>query len=319
MNDPDPLREKIDALPREIAPARDLWPEIQARLGAPVEPALRRRWRLPLAIAAALILAAMLHWLRPAPIHAASWAVDALAGAPQVNRSVIAGPARLTVGGWLETDATSRARVLVGSIGEVSVEPNSRLRLVDVSPDNHRLELARGTMRALIWAPPRLFFVETPSATAIDLGCAYTLTVDDHGTGTLEVTSGYVALEHGGRESIIPAGLRCLTRSGSGPGTPFSVNAPPEFTRALNRFDTGDRTALDAVVAGAGEGDTVTLWHLLNRAPAAARGAVFDRLATFSPVPAGVTREGILAGDAAMRTRWAADLGLLAYGPGSKL
>ena len=341
MNDsePNPLRDQLAALPREIPPARDLWPGIQARVERPWSPAappeadkldpktlsptepiaLRstcstfRRFRIPLAIAAAITLAATLHWLRPASEPAASWAVASLAGSPQVDRTAIASSARFHVGDWLETDATSRAKVTVGTIGEVSLEPNSRLRLVNASTTDHRLELARGTISALIWAPPRLFFVETPSATAVDLGCAYTLTVDDHGAGVLEVTSGYVALEHGGRESIIPAGLMCRTRPGAGPGTPFAIGAPAEFRQALDRFDTGDATALAQVVTGAGVEDTITLWHLLARASAAQLGPVFDKLASLQPAPAGVTREGILAGDAAMRTRWAADLGLHAY------
>ena len=41
------------------------------------------------------------------------------------------------------------------------------------------------------------------------------------------------------------------------------------------------------------------------------------RIAIVDPT-AGVTREGILAGDAAMRTRWATDLGLHAYRSGTK-
>ena len=329
MNDPIPpsLRDQLAALPREIEPARDLWPEIQAQLSQ-VEPALRagltraergfhRRWRLPLALAAAFALAATLHWLRPAA-PGASWAVSPLAGAPRVDHTVFSGPARLKEGGWLETDGQSRAQVTVGTIGEVNVEPNSRLRLVNASPTDHRLELARGTISALIWAPPRLFFVETPSATAIDLGCAYTLTVDDAGLGVLEVTSGYVALEHQGRTSIIPAGLKCLTRPGAGPGTPFAADAPTEFRAALGRFDAGDPSSLTTVVTAAGPSDAVTLWHLLDRAPAAARGAVFDKLTAFQPAPVGVTREGILSGDPAMRERWALDLGLWPLGAKKK-
>lgn len=325
MNDsePNPLRDQLDRLPREIPPARDLWPEIQAQverldpktLSSVAPSALRatrstfRRWRLPLAIAAALSLAATLHWLRPAA-PSASWAVMSLAGAPRVDRNTFTGPARLHEGDWLETDGSSRAKVTVGAIGEVNIEPNSRLRLVKASASDHRLELARGTMSALIWAPPRLFFVETPSATAVDLGCAYTLTVDDDGAGVLAVTAGYVALERAGRESIIPAGLMCLTRPNAGPGTPFAVHAPREFRQALESFDAGNLPALDQVVAAAGTDDTVTLWHLLARAPADARGAVFDKLATLQPAPDGVTREGILTGDAAMRARWGQELGL---------
>jgi hypothetical protein len=39
----------------------------------------------------------------------------------------------------------------------------------------------------MIWAPPRLFFVDTPSAVAADLGCSYTLEVKDDGAGVLRV------------------------------------------------------------------------------------------------------------------------------------
>src|SRR5207344_3028121 len=99
------------------------------------------------------------------------------------------------------------------------------------------LELAHGTLSALIWAPPRLFFVDTPSATAVDLGCAYTLTVDDAGAGLLRVTAGYVALEHEGRETVISRGQMCATRRGAGPGTPFVADAPAPLRRALDRFD----------------------------------------------------------------------------------
>jgi hypothetical protein len=234
-----------------------------------------------------------------------------LTGTPQIGRLALAGPGRFAVGQWLETDSSSRATVSVGRIGEVKLEPNSRLRLVNTSATNHRLELARGTMSALIWAPPRLFFVETLAATAIDLGCAYTLTVDDNGAGTLRVTSGYVALEHAGRESIIPAGLMCRTRPGAGPGTPLAVNAPPELRSALDRFDTGNASALDQVLTLAGDGDAIMLWHLLGRTSATARGAVFDKLASFVPPPEGVTRAGILAGKKDMRDRWGEELGLL--------
>lgn len=321
--DPDPLREQIAALPREITPVRDLWPEIQARVEqlaprtlAPAEPstwrsarAAARRFRLPLAAAAGLVIAALGWWRAPA---GPSWSVAAVSGAPRVGHRPVPAQARLRIGQWLETDASSTARIEVGGIGEVRLEPNSRLRLVNAAATDHRLQLERGRLAALIWAPPRLFFVETPSATAIDLGCAYTLTVDDRGVGVIEVTAGYVALEHAGRESVVPAGLSCLTHPGSGPGTPFATDATAEFRTALNRFDAGDRTALDAVVTAAGSADVVTLWHLLARAPETARGAVFDKLASLQPAPGGVTREGIVAGDAAMRDRWAPGLGLLA-------
>ena len=41
----------------------------------------------------------------------------------------------------------------------------------------HCLRLAHGRLSARVTAPPRLFVVDTPAATAIDLGCAYDLAV----------------------------------------------------------------------------------------------------------------------------------------------
>ena len=92
-------------------------------------------------------------------------------------------------------------------------------------------------MSARIWAPPRLFFVDTPSAVAADLGCAYTLEVDENGGSLLRVTSGWVALQLKDRESIVPAGAACETQPGIGPGTPYFEDAPTVFREALRKID----------------------------------------------------------------------------------
>jgi predicted anti-sigma-YlaC factor YlaD len=312
------LRAKTAGLPRAIAPARDLWPSVLTQLeeetdNSPARLSTFRQWWPRTALAAAACIAfaiVILQTLRP---EAAGWSVSTLAGAPRVDDKAIAGSHTWRVGQWLETDATSRAQFEVGTIGEVELEPNSRLRLLETAPADHRIELARGTLHALIWAPPRLFFVETVSATAIDLGCAYTLNVDAGGIGMLEVTSGYVALEHGDRSAIVPAGMACLTRPQIGPGTPFATDASAEFRSALDQFDTGAEgdAALHALLTAARPDDAVTLWHLLARTTSEQRGVLFDKLSGFSPPPAGVGRAGIVDGDKAMLDRWALKLGLM--------
>ena len=80
------------------------------------------------------------------------------------------------------------------------------------------MALDRGTIHARIWAPPKLFFVDTQAAVAVDLGCAYTLQVDEKGDGLLRVTSGWVGLEREGRDTYIPEGAVCATRSEHRPG-----------------------------------------------------------------------------------------------------
>ncbi|HYJ46057.1 MAG TPA: FecR domain-containing protein [Pyrinomonadaceae bacterium] len=242
----------------------------------------------------------------PPPAPFAAWEVARLEGAPRVGAERIEGSGRLAVGEWLETDATSRAQLNVANIGRVEIEPNSRVRLVGTSQTEHRLALARGQLHATISAPPRLFIVETPSAVAVDLGCSYTLKVDGAGSSILHVTSGWVALELKGRESVVPAGAVCVTRPGKGPGTPYFDDASKRFQAALARLDfqQGGMSALKVVLSEAREYDTLTLWHLLSRVPGMERERVYERMAALIPPPQGVTREGVMKLDKGMLDLW---------------
>ncbi|HEX6717312.1 MAG TPA: hypothetical protein VF088_09375, partial [Pyrinomonadaceae bacterium] len=166
-----------------------------------------------------------------------------------------------------------------------------------------------GKMSARIWAPPRLFFVNTPSAVAADLGCAYTLEVDDAGSSLLHVTSGWVALELKDRESIVPAGAACETRPVLGPGTPYFEDSSAAFREALKKVDfdsdAGARSAaLVSMLGQARTRDTLTLWHLLARVDGEDRVRVYDTMAALAPPPVGVTREGILRLDQQMLDTW---------------
>jgi hypothetical protein len=163
-------------------------------------------------------------------------------------------------------------------------------------------------MSARIWAPPRLFFVDTPSAVAADLGCAYTLEVTKDGASLLHVTSGWVALQLKDRESMVPAGAACQTRPGVGPGTPYFEDASEEFRNALVKFDfehdSIGPSQLHVLLNAARPRDSLTVWHLLFRTSEAERGEVYDRLAQLAPPPNGVTREGILKLDKQMMETW---------------
>jgi hypothetical protein len=239
------------------------------------------------------------------------WEVVRLDGSPRIASAPIDEKGRLALGEWLETDNSSRAQIEVGSIGEVEIDPNTRVRLVTAKPTEHRLELARGKMSARISAPPRLFFVDTPSAVAADLGCAYTLEVDDNGAGILHVTMGWVALQLKGRESMVPAGASCATRPGIGPGTPYFEDASDMFRTALSKFDFEPENkswsttpTLDVLLDQARPRDSLTLWHLLSRVEGTDRERVYDRLAVLVAPPDGVTRAGVLQLNEEMLQRW---------------
>ncbi len=297
----------------EVAAPPMLWAEIEEQLERLQEQQTvireslsRQRFRLlqfftppRLAIAASLVLvcavvASVIIYRR---WNVASWEVVRLAGAPKIAASKMHDTDKIAEGQLLETDDKSRARITVGSIGQVDVDPNSRVTLISTKLTEQRLAIERGRLEARISAPPRIFFVDTPSAQAVDLGCAYTLTVDDAGRTLLHVTSGWVAMETAGHEAKVPAGAMCETRPQSGVGTPYFSDATKAFKEALTKidFENGGADTLKILLAEARPRDTLTLFNLLYRVDVAERPAVYEKLAGYIAPPDGVTREGVIA------------------------
>ncbi len=267
-----------------------------------------RVWPGALAAAAAVFFCAGLAWwgwIGPA----GSWRVARWSG-PSAQRPSPEAGHRLGVGDWLETDQGSHALLQAAGLGQIVVEPGSRLRLVASSLRDQRIALARGKIVATISAPPRLFSVETSSARTVDLGCEYTLSVEPGGATRVAVSRGWVEMSWGGRSAIVPAGYADATRPGRGPGTPWIDGAPPALLAALERFDSGrDAAALDEILALARPADALSLWHLLSRTEGGSRERVYDALARLSPPPPGVTRAAALALDADALELWRFEMG----------
>jgi hypothetical protein len=219
---------------------------------------------------------------------------------------------RLRAGQVVETGALNKAAIESQFTGHVDVEPHSRLRVIASRENEQRFSLERGTIHALIWAPPGRFVVDTPSSKTIDLGCRYTLQVSDDGTGLVSVETGWVAFEWQRHEAFIPAGAACVTRPKLGPGTHWFSDAPEALKSALSKFDTGgNREALSAALNAARERDALSVWHLMARTQGTDRGQAFDRFATLVKLPPTLSREAVLRGDAeAVDAAWnALDLG----------
>lgn len=235
------------------------------------------------------------------------WEVETIAGTPLKNV--------LAVGETLETGSDSRAMITVADIGNVEVSPNSRVKLVASEQTERRLSLEKGALQATILAPPRLFIVDTPSAVAVDLGCAYRLEVDENGNSKLRVTSGFVSLERDGRESIVPAGGMAITKKGKGIGTPYYEDASAQFQKALFKFDfeNGANKSLKTILSEAREKDALTLWHLLWRTKGTDREQVFETLNGLVKLPECCTKEGILKLDERMMGIWQREIGIAWY------
>ena len=273
--DPVPELQRLEHLLRPLGdPATPLR---RAQLQA------RRNWPLALAAAVALVCAGL--YFRP---HTApAW------DTPQ-------GP--LYLGQWL--NVTEPTQIQVASIGNLTVAPGSRLRIESSRAGNYRARLEYGKLDALILAPPRQFFVDTPSALAVDLGCAYSLEVDRTGETRVSVRSGWVAFEKKGEEVFIPAGAHCRTSPAFGLGVPLYHDAPAALQASVTRFEESREVHLPQ---GLRPKDGLTLWHLLRRVTPAQRAQVFDHFARVVNVPATVSRDRVLSGDhQAIDSLWSA-------------
>ena len=318
--EPDPEVQKLENLlgryrHNQPAPAFD---QIAVEKPAP------RRWSFPafrfsfqLAAVAAVLLIGITTFVvfraRQSRDSGPAWEIARIAGAPRVgwhSLSANSETAKLKVGQTLVTDNSSRASITLDETGRIEVDPASRLRVLASGPSRKRLSLERGTIHATIWAPPGEFVVDTPSAVAVDLGCVYTLHVDDSGAGLLRTTMGWVGFKLHGHEAFIPAGAVCATRPRIGPGTPYFEDASPSFREALARFDFAKITPqerkalLGTLLSDARKEDALALWHLLSRVSDVERPGVYDRLAALAPPPPGVAREGILRLDPKMMDSW---------------
>jgi len=322
--EPDPEIQRLEALLGKFRHDRPapVFPEIVSDSRWKFFP-----WRVGLfpalataaaAVAAIAVLIYLVPGRKPAPATVAGWDVSRVEGTPRIGPEAISGKggmSRLRVGQILETDPQSRASLQAEDTGQIEVEPNTRLRLLTMNAGLKRVALDRGTIHAYIWAPPGQFVVDTPSAMTVDLGCAYTLQVDDSGVGLVRTSLGWVGFKLNGHESFIPAGAACATRPKVGPGTPYFEDATLDFRSALARFDFEDSTPQEragdlAIVLGeARQRDALTLWHLLARVDESQRVLVYDHLAKLAHAPAGITKEGILRLDQPMLDRWWNELG----------
>ena len=321
---PDPEIQRLETLLRKFRHNRPA-PEFP-------ELARERRWKfLPhwmglfpaLATAAAAVAAiAVLIHLAPgrklAPPTLAGWDVSRVEGTPRIGLEAISGKegmSRLRVGQILETDPQSRASLQSDDTGQIEVDQSTRLRLLTMNAGLKRVALDRGTIHAYIWAPPGQFVVDTPSAMTVDLGCAYTLHVDDSGVGLVRTSLGWVGFKLNGHGVLHPRRAACATRPKVGPGTPYFEDATSDFRDALARFDFEDSTPqqraddLAIVLGEARKRDALTLWHLLARVDESQRALVYNHLAKLAPPPSGITKEGILRLDQPMLDRWWNELG----------
>jgi ferric-dicitrate binding protein FerR (iron transport regulator) len=308
---PDPELERLERLLSPLAHAAPL-DETRLERG-------RRRGRRPwlvggvvIAVAAAAALVLLALWPGAAPrdpggayacgANATGFAFTARGGSVSCGgASVPAGV--LPVGGVLDTGA-HQAELAIANIGRAELGAQTRVRLDRTSPQRHQLFLERGRMHARVSAPPRIFAVGTPGAHVTDLGCEYTLEIDETGAGSITVLSGKVELESGGGAIVVvPHGARARLLAGRRAGLPLMEGAAPALAEAARGYEQGDPGALPRLLAAATPDDAITVANLARVAPPSLRPAVLERLDQIFRIPAPHTLAEALA-DPAVLDAW---------------
>lgn len=263
----------------------------------------RTHWQIwAPALAGAMLLAIVAVWLVtqfPGP----EWKVVSIEGKATVSNVASRKAERLGRGTVIETEDGGHMTLDVGRLGRVDLGPNTRLELLQTTSGREEARLDRGTIHAEVTAPPYVFLVHTPSAYALDMGCAYTLTVNPDGSGLLEVTEGWIQFQHNWIQSMVPAGAQAEMKPGYGPGAPYFSDTPQKLREALSivNFDfdhpEARSQALTVVMAEARTRDAFTLLNLVRRVAPEDRGRLYDRLVEFLPAPPGVSRQRVIDGD----------------------
>jgi hypothetical protein len=200
-----------------------------------------------------------------------------------------------------------RMRLVSRAVGTIDVAENTTLRVLETRHRQHRLELTSGTIHARTFSPPGAFAIQTPRASAIDLGCEYVLSIGPTGQGTLHVIAGWVQLTHEWTESVVPGGSEAVIGPDGELSAPYFDDAPDALKDAVRRYSLGGPGRahdLQTILTLARRRDSLTLINLFRRATPDERVLVYDRLNQLVPAPPQIDRESVRWWEAGSTEAW---------------
>jgi len=261
----------------------------------------RSRWPVFAAVAATLLVAVasgLLYWRLQWPAGR-GWPMELSTGAAARLET-------LAVGQTVAIDGATTASIDIARLGTMNVLSNSQVTLNATASAKHLLQLDRGSMRVRVWAPPSRVVVSTPAGDVIDLGCVFTLSVVAS-TAHVAVETGWVQLENGNGEVLVPAGASTTMTAGRRPLVPIYDDATEPFRQGVRVLEgelAGDSApAWQDVRRDSRPRDVPTLLMLALRLPDSRRGALLEHAAILAP-PLRLPASGVASLDEAAVWEW---------------
>ncbi|MFZ5635711.1 MAG: FecR domain-containing protein [Pseudomonadota bacterium] len=278
----------------------------------------RARWRrAALAAVAAFALCAIgaqvwysqrLRWENDRP-----WRVAMQQGDVRIDGQAVAADAVLPKGRELRTGPDASVRLDVARVGQMVLGENSVIRIVETRSGRHRVQLQEGRLWARVWAPPGQFAIGLPHADLHDLGCEFVVESDAAGNARLTVRSGWVLVDDGRADVLVPEGTTVRVHDDRRAGLPHDLGARPEFVAALDAIDAAHGAVdprgeeIRSLIAAARTQDAISLLSLLKRYPQLAEQPLLASTARTLPGVRALSPAEVRArGDAAFDDWWRA-------------
>lgn len=224
-----------------------------------------------------------------------NWKLIDVQGNVTINGKPASQVDALSIGDWIETDELSSATINIPDIGTITLEPGTKIRLVQSDDDKKKIELQYGMLNSDTRASKSNLYINSDKTTAIDFGGVFSFAVDKNGEGLIFVQDGSVKVKSDNRDAIIPTGQFCYVMTNLGPGTPFSKDASKEFRKSLMQYDfyNGGAEAFASAFSSAGFTDAISLVNLIPTVPGNDRVAVFNKISNYVAPPGNIHRDSI--------------------------
>jgi len=190
----------------------------------------------------------------------------------------------VNVGDWIQTDNESAVILKIANVGDISIEPNSKVRFIQSDDNLSRIEISYGTVNTSTSQADK-FILQSNNMKVQDKGSSYSFKVDDKGNGVIYVNNGIANVESGNRVSVVPEGKFCMYKPEFGVGIPFRKDATPEFQNALFQYDfnNGGNNAIYSAIASATAEDYYSLLNLIPRVDEKTKYLVLNKLDRITP------------------------------------
>jgi len=190
----------------------------------------------------------------------------------------------VNVGDWIQTDNESAVVLKIVNVGDISIEPNSKVRFIQSDDNVSRIEVSYGTVNTSTSQADK-FILQTSNMKVQDKGSSYSFKVDDKGNGVIYVNNGIANIESGDRKAVVAEGKFCMYKPEFGVGIPFRKDAKPEFQNALFQYDfnNGGTNAIYSAIASAMPEDYYSLLNLIPRVDEKTKYLVYNKLGRIAP------------------------------------